>query len=129
MSLPSDDTILLITNENCSKSRATRALLEERGVAFESRAYLERPLDRQELEDLGARLGRPVGDWVRCGEGIEVPADEGACLDAIAANPILLQRPILVRGQRAADARFWPRRERVRQRCVPRRPDGESAGL
>lgn len=105
MSLPSDDTILLITNENCSKSRATRALLEDRGVTFESRAYLENPLDRSELEDLGARLGRPVGDWVRRGEGIDVPADEGACLDAIVANPILLQRPILVRGQRAAIGR------------------------
>ncbi len=105
MSLPSDDTILLITNQACSKSRATQALLEERGVTFEVRAYLENPLDRGELEDLGTRLGRPVGDWVRRGEGLDVPADESACLDAIVANPVLLQRPILVRGQRAAIGR------------------------
>jgi arsenate reductase len=109
MSLPgSDDQILLLHNPRCSKSRALRTLLEERGVAFEERRYLEDPLDREELEELHTRLGRPVIEWTRSGEpafgeaGLEAQASDETLLDAIAAHPILLERPVLVRGRRAA---------------------------
>ena len=107
MPLPDDDTPLLLHNPRCSKSRAALALLEERGVAFETRLYLEDPLSRDELEDLQARLGRPVGEWTRTGEsafaeaGLEKGAAADALLDAMAARPILMERPILVRGPAA----------------------------
>ena len=108
MALPTDDdTILILHNARCSKSRAVLAILEERGVPFEPRHYLEDPLTREELEDLARRLDRPVGEWTRKGEdvfaaaGIADATDEGAWFDAIAANPILLERPIVVRGSRA----------------------------
>jgi arsenate reductase len=108
MALPDQpDRPLLLHNPRCSKSRAARALLEERGIAFDERRYLEEPLSREELTELRQRLDRPVAEWIRCGEeafaeaGLEACLDEKALLDAIATHPILLERPILVRGARA----------------------------
>ena len=101
------DRLVLLHNPRCSKSRAARALLEERGVDFEERRYLEEPLSREELLELRERLGRPVREWVRKGEaayaeaGLSASADEPALLDAIAAHPILLERPIAIRAGRA----------------------------
>ncbi len=106
--LPStDDSVLLLHNPHCSKSRATLALLEQNGIAFRERRYLERPLSVEELRELGRRLERPVREWVRTGEasfaaaGVSAGADEDALLAAIAKDPALLQRPIVVRGERA----------------------------
>jgi arsenate reductase len=111
MALPTGDRPLLLHNPRCSKSRAAKALLEERGVAFDERRYLEDPLSREELEELARRLGRPAGEWIRKGEGAyaeagltEASSDEER-LRALAAHPILLERPILVRGARAVVGR------------------------
>ncbi len=107
-SLPRDaETTLLIHNPRCSKSRQTLALLEEQGVDFEIRPYLDDPLDRAELDELRGRLGRPVADWVRSGEscygeaGLSVNSSDEELLAALATHPKLLQRPIVVRGERA----------------------------
>jgi arsenate reductase len=107
----SDDQILLLHNPLCSKSRAVRALLAERGVAFAERRYLEAPLARGELGELALRLGLPARQWVRTGEsayaeaGIGAGASEAELLDAMARRPILMERPILVRGRRAVVGR------------------------
>jgi len=106
VTLPREGFVLL-HNPRCSKSRKTKELLESRGVAFEERRYLDEPLDRAELEDLAARLGQPVGTFVRRKEtafaeaGLDAASGHDALLDAVAAHPILLERPILVRGDRA----------------------------
>ncbi len=106
MPLPAE-TILLLHNPRCSKSRATHALLVERGVAFEERRYLDDPLSREELEDLAKRLSRPAREWVRKGEeafkkaGLTADSPDAELLEAIAREPILLERPIVVRGPRA----------------------------
>lgn len=111
MALPEDDTLLLLHNPRCSKSRAARSLLEERGVPFEERRYLDDPLSRAELDALRERLGRPPAEWVRRGEaayaehGLAADADDDALLDAMAASPLLVERPILVRGPRAVVGR------------------------
>jgi arsenate reductase len=110
MSLP-DDRTLLLHNPRCSKSRATKALLEERGVDFDVRLYLDEPLSRDELEELGRRLGMSPIEFTRTGEaawkesGLDADAPDGAVLDALARTPILLQRPVLVREERAAIGR------------------------
>lgn len=112
MSLPTGDhEIVLIHNPRCSKSRAALALLEEKGAAFRLREYLDEPLNRSELDDLGTRLGKPATEWVRNKEaafaeaGLDDAADESAIKDAMTSAPILIERPILVRGSRAVVGR------------------------
>ncbi len=110
MALPEDRSVLL-HNPRCSKSRATKALLEERGVDFDVRLYLDDPLSRDELMDLGRRLGLAPADFVRTGEdawkdsGLASDAPDDAILAEIEKAPILLQRPVLVRGSKAAIGR------------------------
>jgi arsenate reductase len=112
MPLPnSEDEILLLHNPRCSKSRATLELLEERGISFETRLYLESPLDRVEIRDLCTRLGATVLDITRTKQGefaeagLSRESSEEALFDAMVAAPILMERPILIRGRRAAIGR------------------------
>ena len=110
--LPDDsDAFLLLHNPGCTKSRALHALLTERGVPFAERAYLEEPLDTAELGELERRLGRPIGDWVRPREaawaqaGVRPEGPAGEVRAAVAIDPVLMERPILVRGARAVVGR------------------------
>lgn len=112
MGLPErDDELVLLHNPRCSKSRGALALLQERGVEFRERRYLDDPLTRDELVELGRRLGGRAIDWVRTGEaafgqaGLSAQSSDEELLDAVAAHPVLLQRPILIRGRRAAVGR------------------------
>ena len=103
----SDDEVVLLHNPRCSKSRAVLKILEESGVAFRVRRYLERPLARTELDDLRQRLGLRPGEWFRIGEaearnaGLSADSEDESLLDAMAAHPILVERPIVVRGEHA----------------------------
>ncbi len=112
MALPRPgDLPQLLHNPRCSKSRAAKALLEERNVAFEVRAYLEEPLDVAELRELASRLSRAPSEWTRkkeeafkaAGVGADAPDDDW--FSAIAKEPILMERPILVTGDAAAVGR------------------------
>jgi arsenate reductase len=112
ISLPgSDAEFVLLHNPRCSKSRAALALLAERGIAVGERRYLEEPLSLAELNDLAGRLGEPPSRWLRRGEaayaeaGLDADADAAAILAAMARLPILIERPILVRGARAVVGR------------------------
>jgi len=112
MPLPtSANEILLLHNPKCSKSRATLALLEGEDANFATRLYLEDPLDHDELRDLGRRLGRTVIEFTRTKQaefaekGLSKDSSESEILDAIAANPILMERPVVIRGDRAAIGR------------------------
>ena len=103
--------ILLLHNPKCSKSRATLGLLEERGVAFQTRLYLENPLGQEELADLGQRLGKPALEFTRSKQAefanaaLDASSTEADIFAAMAAEPILMERPILIRGDRAAIGR------------------------
>ncbi len=101
----------LYVNPDCSKCRTAVALLEERGIDATEVRYLERPPTVEELRDLMRMLGtddpRAI---VRTGEALyadldlsTAPPDE--LLAAVAAHPILLERPIFVRDGRAVVAR------------------------
>lgn len=110
MTLCTDSTILL-HNPSCSKSRAAKALLEARGVAFEERRYLDEPLDLGELEALRGLLGRPVVEWTRTKQaeyasaGLAPDAGDAAHLEAMVREPILMERPVLIHAGRAAIGR------------------------
>lgn len=103
--------LTLLHNPRCSKSRAAKALLEERGVAFVERRYLDAPLSRTELATLHERLRRSPREWLRRGEasyaasGLDESASDDAILDAMAAHPELIERPILIAGDRAVVGR------------------------
>jgi arsenate reductase len=112
MQLPtSREEILILHNPKCSKSRATLALLETSGVEFEKRLYLEQPLGREELVDLGRRLGKEMLAFTRTKQsefaeaGLSQDSPESEVLAAVVAKPILMERPIVVRGDRAAIGR------------------------
>jgi arsenate reductase (glutaredoxin) len=96
-------------NPRCSKSRQTLALLEERGIAPRIVLYLEEPPDAGELKQLLRQLGIEARDLLRTGEApyrelglhrTDLFADD--LIAAMVANPILIERPIVVVGQRAA---------------------------
>jgi arsenate reductase (glutaredoxin) len=98
-------------NPRCTKSRQALALLQGEGVEPEVVRYLDAAPDRATLESVLAKLG--LDDpraMMRKGEAryrelglAEASADE--LLDAMAANPILIERPIVIKGDRAVIGR------------------------
>lgn len=93
-------------NPRCSKSRAALALLEQRGIETEIVHYLEHPPSKTELRALVDKLGVPALALVRTDEpefrehrGKDLSDD--AVLDLLAAQPRLLQRPIVEVGTAA----------------------------
>lgn len=110
MALPEDRSVLL-HNPRCSKSRAAGALLEENGIAYQERRYLDEPLSPDELNELAQRLGIPAREWVRRAEssykesGLDADSSEAEILAAMAASPILIERPILLTKDRAVVGR------------------------
>ena len=106
----SDDACLYF-NPACSNCRGARELLAARGLSVRIVEYLTERPGRDELERLMGMLGiDDPREMMRAKEpqyadlGLAT-AGRDALLDAIVAHPILLQRPILVRGDRAIIAR------------------------
>ena len=98
-------------NPRCSKCRTAQGILAEKGVGADYVRYLESAPSRNELERVLKMLGAddPMA-IVRTGEdrwkelGLD-PADRDAVLNALAENPILIERPIVIRDGRAVVAR------------------------
>ncbi|MEM9988203.1 MAG: arsenate reductase (glutaredoxin) [Pseudomonadota bacterium] len=102
--------MILYHNPRCSKSRQTLALLEEHGHSPEIVKYLETPLDVKDLKALAKKLNRTPREMMRVKEAIYKEeglkdADDEALFAAMAAYPILMERPILVNGAKAAIGR------------------------
>ena len=106
--------VTIYHNPRCSKSRASLALLQDRGIEPEIVAYLETPPAAETILELARLLGVSVADLLRRGESefkeaTDLPAldDDAALADWIADHPKVLQRPIVVSadGTRAAIGR------------------------
>ncbi len=104
--------ITLYHNPRCSKSRAALALLEERGIQATIIHYLDTPLNAQQLSALLDKLNLSARQLMRKGESVysEMNLDhqnltEAELIDAMVQAPILIERPVLVVGQRAAIGR------------------------
>lgn len=104
-------TDVFLHNPRCSKSRAALDLVREAGVDLPVREYLQDPLSVDELRRLVELLGvRPI-DLARRGEpqfaalGLGDATPDEEVLRAMAEHPILVERPIVVRGGRAVVGR------------------------
>ena len=98
-------------NPKCGTCRTVDGVLKEHGIEAEYVRYLDQPPDRIELEGLMRLLGiDDPREMMRSKEPVYSElelenADREALLHAIIKHPILLERPILVRGNRAVIAR------------------------
>lgn len=104
--------ITLYHYSRCSKSRAALALLEERCINATVVHYLDTPLNAQQLSELLKKLGLSARQMMRQGEAVyrEMNLDdpqltEAQLINAMVQAPILIERPILAVGSRAAIGR------------------------
>ena len=107
----SDAEVTVWFNPACSKFRTVQGILAERGVEADYVRYLEQAPSRKEIESVLALLGTDdPRSIMRTGEArykeLDLAgADRDALLDAMVANPILIERPIVIRGDRAVVGR------------------------
>ena len=105
-------TVTIWHNPRCSKSRQTLELLHKKGVTPVIREYLKQPPSKTEVEALIDMVGGEPAALIRDGEAefkaLKKKKSEMSKADiarAIAAHPILLQRPIVVSARKAAIGR------------------------
>jgi len=105
-------TIRILHNPRCSKSRATLALLQERGLDPEITLYLESPPDTGELRSILGKLGLTARQLMRKGEAeyrdqglADESLNEEDLIAAMVATPKLIERPIVLANERAAIGR------------------------
>ena len=103
--------VTIYHNPRCSKSRQALELLIERGLEVEIVEYLRAPLDVESLRMLHAKLRINTHEMVRAKEedyeasGLHADATDEEVFNAISRYPKLLERPIIVRGEKAVIAR------------------------
>jgi len=104
--------VTIYHNPRCSKSRQTLALLQERGIEPEVVEYLKTPPSKTRLKTLLGMLGLKPRELMRHKEAPykELGLDDGslkndALIAAMVENPVLIERPIVVCGERAAIGR------------------------
>ena len=90
-------------NQRCSKSRGAREILEEAGVAFDEKRYLDEPPTAAELDAVLTALGMEPWELARMGEDVakelglrDLAHDRQAWIEVMVTHPILIERPILV---------------------------------
>ena len=103
--------IQIFHNNRCSKSRCALVELENSGKEFEVIYYLETPPSKAELIEIVRKLGIQPIDLIRKTESIYSAKYKGKTLtddqwmDAMIENPILIERPIVISGDKAVIAR------------------------
>jgi arsenate reductase (glutaredoxin) len=95
--------VTIYHNPNCGTSRGALAIIRERGIEPTIIEYLKTPLSPEELRALIHQMNVPVRDVVRwkqkdevAATGISEATDDDTLLAAMAAHPILMNRPIVV---------------------------------
>ena len=103
--------VVIYHNARCSKSRSACEIVAGRGIEAQVIEYLKTPPSREELRALLRKLGMKPAEIVRRGEDAFKEhyagkvLDDEQWLDALLAHPILIERPIVVRGDRAVIGR------------------------
>jgi arsenate reductase (glutaredoxin) len=104
--------LTLYHNPRCSKSRGALQLLEERGLAPTIVRYLETPPNAAQLRELLGKLGVGARQLLRSGEEeyralnlADPELSDAQLIDAMVTHPKLIERPILIAGDRAVIGR------------------------
>ena len=98
-------------NPRCGKSRNTLAILNEKGVEVEIVEYLKDSPSKSELESIITKLGVKPLDLIRKGETVFKEEYKGKELsdsewiEVMVSNPILIERPIVVKNDKAVIGR------------------------
>ncbi|BFM17203.1 arsenate reductase (glutaredoxin) [Maricurvus nonylphenolicus] len=100
--------VTIYHNPRCSKSRQTLALLEENNIEPEVVLYLDTPPSAATLKDLLGKLGISARELLRSGEDAykennlkDKALSDEQLIEAMVAHPKLIQRPIVVKGDKA----------------------------
>lgn len=105
------ESLIIYYNPRCGKCRTAKSSLEENGYTCEIMEYLQTPPSKKELKDILKKMGKKPLDIIRTKEDIFKEKFAGKTLsdeqwiDAILKYPILLERPIVVKGNKAWIAR------------------------
>ncbi len=101
-------SISIYHNPRCSKSRQTLALLEEQGITPEVILYLETPPDAETIAGLLKKLNMNARELLRKGEQeykdnnlSDLTLNEEQLISAMTRYPKLIERPIVVAGDKA----------------------------
>lgn len=109
--MPEKETLIIYYNPRCGKCRIAKATLEEAGKTCALVEYLQTPRTAKELTALLKKLGKKPLEIIRTKEDIFKEKYAGKNLsdekwiEAIVKYPILLERPIVVKGKKAWIAR------------------------
>ena len=96
----------ILHNPRCSKSRATLNIILENNIQPTIRLYLDDPLSIEEIRNLLIKLDTTADQIVRKNEDVYKKlnlkdSDQDLLIEKISKNPILLERPIVVKGEKA----------------------------
>ena len=96
----------ILHNPRCSKSRATLNIILENNIQPTIRLYLDNPLSIEEIRNLLIKLDTTADQIVRKNEEVYKKlnlkdSDQDLLIENISKNPILLERPIVVKGAKA----------------------------
>jgi arsenate reductase len=99
-------TVTIYHNPRCSKSRTTLKLLQDKGIEPKIVEYLDAPPSAAELKRILGMLGISPRDLMRKKEAKEAGLDgaslsDDALIDGMVAHPIVIERPIVVKGDKA----------------------------
>ena len=106
------DTVQIYHNPRCSKSRQSLALLEENNVTADVVEYLKTPPSKDELESILNLLGMEPRELMRKHEAPykennldDASLSRDELIDAMIKHPILIERPIVIKGNQATIGR------------------------
>jgi len=102
--------IEVLHNPRCAKSRAGIKYLDEKGIEYKIINYLKEPLTKEQLEEILKKLKMKPSELVRKKEKLYKElnlkeASEDEILEAMVKNPKLIERPIVINGDKAVVAR------------------------
>ena len=100
-------SVTIYHNPRCSKSRQTLGLLQEKGIEPKIVEYLADPPNAAELKRVLGLLGKSPRDILRKKEAKDAGLDDPTLSDddlieSMIANPVVIERPIVVTGNKAA---------------------------